>query len=186
VAANDWLLQDGRSILVEFETATAAKAWGWFGNRSSGEGLEFDAAASAWTDHAWLRGGQYILAAESGGPVTVIFSPVALTLSGQTFAVQEQVAFNAASASLTGQSFKVDESIRFVAGALGLFGQAFHVDGAVQFSAETVILSSQAFVVQEQVAFVSGVLSIAGQTFVLAEGGGTPATRNKLLLLRVH
>lgn len=71
MAENNWLLQDGRSILVEFETAATEKAWGWFGNRSSGEGLEFDAAAAAWTDHAWLRGGKMVMPAEAGGAVTI-------------------------------------------------------------------------------------------------------------------
>ena len=52
----------------------ADKNWGWFGNRSSGEGLEFTAAAIPWTDQAWLRGGQYIMAAEIGGGPT--FKPV--------------------------------------------------------------------------------------------------------------
>jgi hypothetical protein len=67
MAENNWVLQDGRSILVEFEAAASATAWGWFGNRSSGEGLEFATPAVAWTDHSWLRGGQYIMAADVGG-----------------------------------------------------------------------------------------------------------------------
>jgi hypothetical protein len=62
MAENNWVLQDGRVILVEFDAAAVATNWGWFGNRSSGEGLEFAAPESAWTEHAWLRGGQYIMA----------------------------------------------------------------------------------------------------------------------------
>jgi len=72
VAENIWALQDGRSLLVEFEAAQAATAWGWFSGRG-GQGLDFAAAATPWSDHAWLRGGQYIMAAEVGGgppPVT--------------------------------------------------------------------------------------------------------------------
>jgi hypothetical protein len=64
MAENTWSLQDGRSILVEFEAPTVETNWGWFGMRSSGEGMEFATAAVEWTDHAWLRGGQYIMAAE--------------------------------------------------------------------------------------------------------------------------
>ena len=65
MAENNWVLQDGRSILVEFSPAATATNWGWFGNRSSGEGLEFATPAAPWTNHAWLRGGQYIMAAEA-------------------------------------------------------------------------------------------------------------------------
>jgi hypothetical protein len=74
MAENNWVLQDGRSILVEFEAAASATAWGWFGNRSSGEGLEFSTAAVAWTDHAWLRGGQYIMPAGAGSPTNYVLS----------------------------------------------------------------------------------------------------------------
>jgi hypothetical protein len=81
MAENVWVLQDGRVILVEFETAAAAKNWGWFGNRSSGEGIEFDASAVEWTNHAWLRGGQMVQAAEAGGGVTVNATTQALVLT---------------------------------------------------------------------------------------------------------
>lgn len=74
MAENNWFLQDGRAILVEFETPPAETNWGWFGNRSSGEGLEFATPTAEWTNHAWLRGGQYILAAEVGGPATTLLT----------------------------------------------------------------------------------------------------------------
>lgn len=76
-----------------------ADTWGWFGHRSSGEGAEFETAtpentwsmhdgkgggldttfASApaeWANHAWLRGGQMIMAAEAGSPTTQVFVKV--------------------------------------------------------------------------------------------------------------
>jgi hypothetical protein len=74
MAENNWLLQDGRTILVEFEAPATETNWGWFGNRSSGEGLEFATPAAEWTYHAWLRGGQYIMEAEAGGPVTTLLT----------------------------------------------------------------------------------------------------------------
>lgn len=64
MAENNWIIQDGRGILVEFETPAVEANWGWFGMRSSGEGIEFATTAAPWTDHAWLRGGQYIMEAE--------------------------------------------------------------------------------------------------------------------------
>jgi hypothetical protein len=91
MAENNWLLQDGRTILVEFETPAAATNWGWFGNRSSGEGLEFATPATAWANHAWLRGGQYDLAAETGGAATIT-GTLAVTEAQDTFASSGDIA----------------------------------------------------------------------------------------------
>lgn len=65
MAENNWVLQDGRSILVEFDAAQAAKNWGWFGMRSSGEGIEFEIAATPWTDFDWLDRHGMIMAGEA-------------------------------------------------------------------------------------------------------------------------
>lgn len=65
MAENNWSIQDGRSILVEFETPAVATNWGWFGMRSSGEGMEYQTPAVAWAGNAWLRGGQMIMASET-------------------------------------------------------------------------------------------------------------------------
>lgn len=84
MAENNWVLQDGRSILVEFSPAATATNWGWFGNRSSGEGLEFSTPETEWTNHAWLRGGQMVQAAEVGGATNYTLSCVvgAFNLTG--------------------------------------------------------------------------------------------------------
>jgi hypothetical protein len=79
MAENVWVIQDGRSILVEFDAAAIATAWGWFGNRSSGEGLEFATPTPAWIYHAWLRGGQYIMDAQPYiPPVGALFNRMLL------------------------------------------------------------------------------------------------------------
>lgn len=90
MAENNWALQDGRAILVEFEaaqaeanwgwfgfrssgeglpfeTAPTESAWGWFGMRGSGEGIEFAAASSPWSEQDWLSNKGMLMAAEAGG-----------------------------------------------------------------------------------------------------------------------
>jgi hypothetical protein len=90
MAENNWFLQDGRTILVEFEASATATNCGWWG-RSSGEGLEFATPAAEWTNHAWLRGGQYDVAAETGGAATIT-GTFAVTEAQDTFEAVGDVA----------------------------------------------------------------------------------------------
>ena len=65
---NDWSILDGRSILVAFDPPALPVNWGWFGMRSSGEGMEFATTALPWSEHNWLRSSDYIMAAQPYTP----------------------------------------------------------------------------------------------------------------------
>lgn len=68
MAENNWVIQDGRSILVEFSAAPTESSWDWFGMRGSGEGMQFATAPTEWTLSAWDNAVEYILAAETYVP----------------------------------------------------------------------------------------------------------------------
>lgn len=65
MAENNWILQDGRSIFVEFNTP--ASSGGWILQDGRSVDVTFNAPASAWANHDWLGGRGMIMAAEVGG-----------------------------------------------------------------------------------------------------------------------
>lgn len=118
---------------IEFETPAAATNWGWFGNRASGEGLEFAAPATAWSDHAWLRGGQYIMAAQAGGtPLDINALLGTANASGFTASVDRQlgVAATVGTATASGLTANVDRqsAITGILGTASANGYAANVD----------------------------------------------------------
>lgn len=94
MAENNWVLQDGRSILVEFDAAATSQSWLLQDGRSVD--VAFTAPASAWADHAWLRGGQMVQAAEVGG--ASINGTASITLEDTAISSAASLSINSASA----------------------------------------------------------------------------------------
>jgi hypothetical protein len=55
MAENNWLLNDSApvSFAQEFQVAPSEGVWGWFGLPMAGEGTEFAAATSPWSETYW-------------------------------------------------------------------------------------------------------------------------------------
>lgn len=73
MAENNWLLQDGRSILVEFDAATPANTWELHDGKVATD-QTFATPASAWANHDWLGGRGMIMAAEGGSSTNYILT----------------------------------------------------------------------------------------------------------------
>ena len=109
---NTWKLQDGRAILVQFETAQAEANWGWFGMRGSGEGVEFAAGTTAWTNHDWLVARGMVMPGDSGGTTeTLTVTKADLALAGKVIPLNQSLAVTKASPTLTGKVISLNQRL---------------------------------------------------------------------------
>lgn len=151
----------------------ADKNWGWFGNRSSGEGLEFATPATAWADHAWLRGGQMVQAAEAGGGAvtgTLAFTTESLIFAGSgTETISSTASFATDSITFAGAGLETETgTLAFNTGGITFAGAGVETEtGTLAFTTNSLIFAGVGNVTTADadgtLAFTTGSITFAGQ-----------------------